>query len=105
MILSNQVECLKCGDKPFSAHRHDFKPCRCGSVAVDGGLSYLRRVGDMSPGATKDISIEIDDQFYFRCKEAAQWCIDTDRNALGIVCALFRAIRDAGYKVVESDNG
>ncbi len=47
MILSNQVECLKCGDKPFSAHRHDFKYCKCEKVAVDGGMDYLKRMGNL----------------------------------------------------------
>jgi hypothetical protein len=26
--------------------RHDFKFCKCGAVAVDGGKDYLRRVGN-----------------------------------------------------------
>ena len=25
---------------------HDFVTCRCGKCAVDGGLDYLRRMGD-----------------------------------------------------------
>ena len=29
-----------------SAHRHDFKFCKCGAVAVDGGKDYLRRCGN-----------------------------------------------------------
>lgn len=59
MILSNQVRCHKCGDTPFSGSRHDYKPCRCGSIAVDGGMAYLRRVGDIS--GYDDMSIEIPD--------------------------------------------
>ena len=47
MILSNQVRCHKCGGTPFSAHRHDFQHCGCGSIAVDGGMAYLRRAGDI----------------------------------------------------------
>lgn len=56
MILSNQVRCHKCSDTPFSAHRHDFKSCACGAIAVDGGMSYLRRVGAVR--AYDDMSIE-----------------------------------------------
>ena len=26
-------------------HRHDFKFCKCGAVAVDGGTDYLKRSG------------------------------------------------------------
>ena len=47
MILSNQVRCKKCGDTPWSGHRHDFRRCKCGAIAVDGGMDYLRRVGEM----------------------------------------------------------
>lgn len=59
MILSNQVRCLKCGDTPFSAHRHDYRPCSCGAIAVDGGMEYLRRVGALD--AYEDMSIELPD--------------------------------------------
>jgi Zn finger protein HypA/HybF involved in hydrogenase expression len=46
MILHNKIKCKKCGDVIESVHRHDFKYCECGSVAVDGGKDYLRRIGD-----------------------------------------------------------
>lgn len=29
-----------------SQHRHDFVPCNCGAICVDGGKDYLRRVGN-----------------------------------------------------------
>ena len=29
-----------------STHVHDFVSCKCGKLCVDGGLEYLRRVGD-----------------------------------------------------------
>ena len=44
-ILSNKIKCVKCGDIIESTYKHDFKFCSCGSVAVDGGLTYLRRLG------------------------------------------------------------
>ena len=44
-ILSNKIQCKKCGSIVESKHRHDFKFCDCKSVAVDGGLDYLRRLG------------------------------------------------------------
>jgi len=43
----NAVECTKCGDIPRSRNRHDYRPCKCGAIAVDGGSWYLRRVGDL----------------------------------------------------------
>ena len=45
-ILANKVQCKKCGDIIESKTRHDFKWCKCKSVAVDGGYDYLRRVGN-----------------------------------------------------------
>jgi hypothetical protein len=42
----NRAKCLKCGDIVESLHRHDFKWCKCKSLAVDGGNAYCRRVGN-----------------------------------------------------------
>lgn len=36
-----------CGDVIESKTVHDFKFCSCGSCAVDGGLDYLRRCGNL----------------------------------------------------------
>lgn len=44
-ILINKIRCNKCGDEIESTNTHDFKFCKCGAVAVDGGKDYLRRVG------------------------------------------------------------
>ena len=46
-ILKNKIRCNKCGDEIESTHRHDFKFCKCGAVAVDGGMDYLRRCGSL----------------------------------------------------------
>lgn len=97
MIISNQVECLKCGDRPFSAHRHDFKRCKCGAIAVDGGREYLRRVGDLN--GYKDLSFEMPDEDVSKCEEAVKWAEETGRNNLGTAFAVLRALRDCGYKL------
>jgi len=44
-IKDNKIKCKKCGDVIESTYRHDFKFCKCGAVAVDGGKDYLRRLG------------------------------------------------------------
>lgn len=44
-IKINEISCNSCGEVLRSTHRHDFKFCVCGAVAVDGGLEYLRRLG------------------------------------------------------------
>lgn len=45
-IIINKIRCKKCGDVIESTHRHDFKFCKCGAVAIDGGKDYLRRCGN-----------------------------------------------------------
>ena len=44
-ILLNAIRCKKCNEVIESTHRHDFKFCKCGAVAVDGGRDYLKRSG------------------------------------------------------------
>jgi tRNA(Ile2) C34 agmatinyltransferase TiaS len=43
IVLVNKIQCRRCGDIIESMNRHDFKWCKCGSVAVDGGKEYLKR--------------------------------------------------------------
>lgn len=52
-ITRNAVKCLNCNEIIESVHRHHFVSCPCGSIAVDGGCEYLRRVGD---GKYEDLS-------------------------------------------------
>ena len=95
MIVSNEIECAKCGDRIFSGHRHDFKYCRCGAVAVDGGPNYLRRVGDL--GAVVERSIPMPQKDVHACIQAVEWAKETHRNSAGVAFAVLRALRDAGY--------
>lgn len=99
MILSNQVRCQKCGDTPFSATRHDFKYCKCGAIAVDGGISYLRRVGDIH--AYDDMSIEINNVAYGAAIESIKWAHENRRNELGVLSAVARALRDNGVAIFD----
>ena len=55
-IYSNKIKCRHCGDIIESTHVHDFKWCKCGAVAVDGGLEYLKRSAN-SPNDYQDLSI------------------------------------------------
>lgn len=45
-LIQNAIECHTCGVIIVSTHRHDFVQCLCGN-AVDGGLDYIRRIGDL----------------------------------------------------------
>ncbi|WP_144509831.1 hypothetical protein [Bacillus sp. FJAT-22090] len=41
-LRRNRVRCKHCDDIIESYDRHDFKFCKCGKVAVDGGLAYAK---------------------------------------------------------------
>ena len=45
----NRARCKKCGDVIESKHVHDFVTCKCGSISVDGGPSYKRRLFPAQP--------------------------------------------------------
>ena len=104
MIIENAAVCLGCGDKIVSKHRHDFVECTCGSIAVDGGQEYLRRVGaSLTDGAYMDLSWSLPDDVYKKCAEAAQNAADTGRNKFGIANAVMRVLRERGHIVAEGE--
>lgn len=47
-IIRNSATCKHCGDEIESKSTHDYVECKCGRIAVDGGRSYLRRVGSIN---------------------------------------------------------
>ena len=104
MIIQNAVTCLGCGDFIVSKHRHDFVTCTCGNISVDGGQSYLRRVGSsLAEGTYTDHSWELPDDLYEDCAEAVQEAIDTNRNKFGIANAVMRKLREAGKIVADHE--
>jgi hypothetical protein len=36
------IHCLSCDDVIYSVNRHDFRPCTCGKVHIDGGRDYTK---------------------------------------------------------------
>ena len=46
-IKLNRIKCKLCEDIITSEYTHDFKWCKCHSVAVDGGNSYMKRCGEL----------------------------------------------------------
>jgi len=46
-IKVNKVKCPYCNEVIESKSVHDYKWCSCGKIAVDGGLDYLKRCGDI----------------------------------------------------------
>ena len=55
-IITNKIRCNHCGDEIESKFTHNFKFCKCGTVSVDGGKSYLRRSFKNSPNDFTDLS-------------------------------------------------
>ncbi|MDE7230756.1 MAG: hypothetical protein K2N56_09790 [Oscillospiraceae bacterium] len=55
-IIKNSVKCNLCGEIIISEDVHDFKCCKCGAVAVDGGNDYLRRTYRNSPDDYTELS-------------------------------------------------
>ena len=90
-LIQNELECKNCGDIVHSAYRHDFKYCKCGSVAVDGGMDYVRRVGNVRDSIER--SMYMDEDALQDCNDAIRWAEDTGRNELGATLAVIRALR------------
>lgn len=42
-IIENKAQCKKCQDIIQSKSTIELKRCSCGSIAVDGGLDYIKR--------------------------------------------------------------
>ena len=101
MIIQNAVSCLSCGDFIFSMHRHDFVTCTCGSISVDGGQEYLRRVGAID--ACVDMSWSLPDDVYRECADAVEWAKDSNRNKFGIANAVMRKLRERNCIVAEGE--
>ena len=52
MAGGKKIRCRACLDVIQSMHRHDFVPCSCGAIFIDGGSSYTR-IG-CPPGKMED---------------------------------------------------
>jgi hypothetical protein len=95
VIVSNTIKCTLCNDIIYSAHRHDFKSCKCGSVSVDGGVDYLRRVGD----TWTELSITMNEKVVNDCIAQVHDATIDMKNSRGIAYAVLRALRDNGYNL------
>lgn len=45
-IIANKAQCNKCKDIIESNEPNSLKNCLCGSIGVDGGLDYIKRIGN-----------------------------------------------------------
>jgi len=44
--MGQRIRCLNCLDVIESMYRHDFHPCSCEAVYIDGGDDYTRVLGN-----------------------------------------------------------
>lgn len=45
-LVANMAQCVLCKDIIESHSAHDFVSCSCSAVSCDGGIDYIRRVGE-----------------------------------------------------------
>ena len=93
-LIQNAAVCSKCDDEVWSATRHDYRECKCGAIAVDGGLDYVRRVGDMS--SFIDRSVYVSEEIIKDLKTSVEWARETGRNDLGTALAVIRVLQKHG---------
>jgi len=77
MLLQNKIKCNLCGDVLESYHRHDFKMCSCQKCGVDGGIFYLRRLGNIEDYT--DLSIKDDGKWLTR-RKYLKWGANLDKD-------------------------
>ena len=44
--MKNRAKCKLCGDVIESFHSYDYVACRCGEIAVDGGMDNFRCIAN-----------------------------------------------------------
>ena len=100
-IISNQAKCAKCDDVIYSMSGHHYVECRCGAISVDGGNVYLARSWD-TPSSFIDMSLSMDTVDFGKVLAyTIEMC--KNRNELGILYGVMRAIRDQGYLVIKGE--
>ncbi len=104
IVVSNSLTCLVCGDTIYSATRHDYKTCSCGSCMVDGGTDYLR-MGYKDIDEVKIQHIEASESFLEALISEVQKSMESGRNARGVAYAALRAIRDSKGDFTTTDLG
>lgn len=57
-LVVTGLKCLKCDDVIWSRSVHDWRPCKCGSIFIDGGREYVRFGG--APGTYCMVKIDTD---------------------------------------------
>ena len=92
MILRNSIKCNHCNDEIESKHRHDFVRCKCGKVAVDGGLDYGKTMFTSLSDFT-NTSI-IDDGTHELRRQYLKWGNSYDKDMNRLPKTIYNPIKD-----------
>lgn len=101
MIVQNAVICKKCHEFIVSKTRHDYVTCSCGTISVDGGQEYLRRVGNLNEFIER--AFVLADDIYFACADAVSDAINNGKNDNGIANAVMRELRKSGRIIADNE--
>jgi len=55
----NAIECPKCADVIYSRARHDYRACKCGEVAIDGGFDYIKVAFKNKPPKEMEVWVSV----------------------------------------------
>lgn len=55
------LQCGKCKDIIQSQYRHDYAPCECGDIFVDGGDDYSRYSLGEATVVLKEYGVQLED--------------------------------------------
>ena len=115
MIFRNAILCNLCGDVIESTYRHDFKWCKCGNCAVDGGKSYLKRCFKTKPDDLEELSVSLEVYEYngenlYKENYLPDWMMDalyTDKsiyyNCYSALCVGGKVVSIGDYIVLGND--
>ena len=79
-IILNAARCKLCDEVIYSKYQHDFKFCKCGAVAVDGGTAYIKRA-IMPDGDYTELSIS-PDYMYALANTIFFWVYESDEQTI-----------------------
>lgn len=80
-IKVNAVICPKCNQIIYSRYRYDYRSCKCGEIAIDGGFDYLKIVFKNNfPRIVKKIVRATEEELYVDWKDG--------KNKFGVILPL-----------------
>lgn len=109
-IIENKAKCKICQDIIESESTNDLKRCSCGSIAVDGGLDYIKRLGNLDniieltkyEGDEMMTKVKIE---YFTCEKLVRVYTDMDDFGHWDVCDVCGKVVENTYEYFdESDD-